>query len=48
MQVTGKIRETLRLKHLVDSISAKKQLSPADSTALDSALNELQRIKNIK
>jgi len=47
-QVTGKIRETLRLKHLVDSISAKKQLSPADSTALDSALNELQRIKNIK
>jgi hypothetical protein len=48
MQVTGKIRETLRLKHLVDSISAKKQLSPADSTALDSALNQLQRIKNIK
>jgi hypothetical protein len=48
MQVTGKIRETLRLKHLVDSISAKKQLSPADSTALDSALNQLQRIKTIK
>src|SRR5882757_6236406 len=28
----AKIRETLQLKHLVDSISAKKQLSPADST----------------
>ena len=44
LQATGKIRETLRLKHLVDSISAKKTLSPADSILLDSALNELQRI----
>jgi hypothetical protein len=44
MQATGKIRETIRLKHLVDSISAKKQFSAADSTALDSALSRLQQI----
>ena len=44
LQATGKIRKTLRLKHLVDSISAKKQLSVADSILLDSALNRLQRI----
>jgi hypothetical protein len=44
MRATGKIRETLRLKHFVDSISAKKQLSSSDSTMLDSALNQLQRI----
>ena len=44
LQATDKIRETLRLKHLVDSISTKKQLSGTDSTLLDSALNRLQRI----
>jgi hypothetical protein len=44
MQATGKIRTTLRLKHLVDSISTKKQLSGADSVVLDSALSQLQRI----
>jgi hypothetical protein len=44
MQATGKIRTTLRLKHLVDSISTKKQLSAADSIARDSALSQLQRI----
>ena len=44
MQATGKIRVTLRLKHLVDSISEKKQLSGADSVVLDSALSQLQRI----
>jgi hypothetical protein len=43
-RATGKIRTTLRLKHLVDSISTKKQLSAADSVALDSALSQLQRI----
>ena len=44
MQATGKIRETIRLKHLVDSITSKKQLSAADTTALDSALSRLQQI----
>jgi hypothetical protein len=48
LQATGKIRETLRLKHLVDSISAKKGLSGADSILLDSALNQLQRIHSSK
>ena len=48
LQTANRIRETLRLKRLVDSITAKKQLSAADSTVLDSALNQLQRIKTIK
>ena len=48
IRTSGKIRETLRLKSLVDSISQKKQLSEADSILLDSALDELQRIKTTK
>jgi len=48
LQTTSRIRETLRLKRLVDSITVKKQLSASDSTTLDSALNQLQRIKTIK
>ena len=44
METAGKIRQTLKLKHLVDSISAKKQLTQADSISLDSALSQLQRI----
>jgi len=44
LQTAGKIRETLKLKHLVDSISAKKQLTGTDSTLLDSALDRLQQV----
>jgi hypothetical protein len=44
METAGKIRQTLRLKNLVDSITAKKQLTSADSTLLDSALDQLQRL----
>lgn len=44
MQATGNIRETIRLKKLVDSLTAKKQLSAEDSTQLDSALNRLSKI----
>ena len=44
MQATGNIRETIRLKKLVDSLSAKKELTTADSTLLDSALDRLSRI----
>jgi hypothetical protein len=44
MQATGNIRETLHLKKLVDSLSAKKQLSAIDSTLLDSALDRLSKI----
>ncbi|MBD1395170.1 hypothetical protein [Mucilaginibacter glaciei] len=44
MQATGKIRETIKLKHLVDSLTAEKQLSKADTLLLDSALDRLQQI----
>ncbi|MGY4539965.1 hypothetical protein ACVW0P_004406 [Mucilaginibacter sp. UYNi724] len=44
MQATGKLRETIRLKRLVDSLTAKKQLSNADTLLLDSALDRLQQI----
>jgi len=44
MQATGNIRETMKLKKLVDSLTAKRQLSAEDSTLLDSALNRLSKI----
>ncbi|QEC74604.1 hypothetical protein [Mucilaginibacter ginsenosidivorax] len=44
MQATGNVRETLRLKKMVESISAKKQLTGADSALLDSALDRLSKI----
>jgi hypothetical protein len=44
LQATGNIRETMKLKTLVDSLTAKGQLSPEDSTSLDSALNRLSII----
>ena len=46
MVTAGEIKQTIKLKQLVDSITAKKQLTQADSTSLDSALNQLQRIHN--
>ena len=48
IQATGELRQTIRLKQLVDSLTAKKNLSAADSTVLDSALSQLQRINTIK
>ena len=44
LQATGNIRETMKLKMLVDSLTAKKQLSVEDSTLLDSALDRLSKI----
>jgi hypothetical protein len=44
LQATGNIRETMKLKNLVDSLTAKRQLSTLDSTLLDSALNRLSKI----
>jgi hypothetical protein len=44
LQATGNIRETMKLKKLVDSLTAKRQLSPEDSTLLDTALNRLSKI----
>jgi len=46
MVTASEIRQTLNLKRLVDSITAKKQLNQADSTLLDSALSQLQRMHN--
>ncbi|MFA6082796.1 hypothetical protein [Mucilaginibacter sp.] len=43
-QATGNIRETMNLKKLVDSLTAKSQLSAHDSTLLDSALSRLSKI----
>jgi len=48
MQAAEKIRETLRLKHLVDSISAKKLFTTADSAALDTALDRLRQLRKTK
>lgn len=45
MQVSGNIRETLQLKHLVDSLTAKQTLSSSDSALLDSALDRLGTIR---
>lgn len=44
LQATGNIRETMKLKKLVDSLTSKKQLSAQDSTLLDSALDRLSKI----
>lgn len=44
LKATGNIRETIRLKHLVDSLSSKEHLTSADSTRLDSALDRLPGI----
>ncbi|MFD0764499.1 hypothetical protein ACFQZI_06520 [Mucilaginibacter lutimaris] len=48
MQAAGRIGETIELKHTVDSLTAKKQLGPADSVLLDSVLDRLQQIQTIK
>lgn len=44
MLATGNIRETMKLKKVVDSLTAKRQLSAEDSTLLDSALDRLSKI----
>ncbi|WP_345952956.1 hypothetical protein [Mucilaginibacter sp. PAMB04168] len=44
MQTTGKIREIVVLKQQVDSLSAKKNLSAADSSRLIAALDRLQQL----
>jgi hypothetical protein len=49
IQAGEKLKMTLALKYLVDSLSAKKSLSAKDSLLLDSALDRLQSIqKSIK
>ncbi|WPU99105.1 hypothetical protein SNE26_24130 [Mucilaginibacter sp. cycad4] len=45
MAATDRIRETLDLKKIVDSLGRKKRLDFRDSLTLDSALDRLQAIK---
>jgi hypothetical protein len=44
MRATGNIRETLQLKKIVDSLTAKKQLNAGDSALLENALDRLSKI----
>jgi hypothetical protein len=44
LKAGAQLKETIRLKKLVDSISAKKQLSETDSVTLVQALDSLQHI----
>ncbi|PAW95445.1 hypothetical protein CKK33_18845 [Mucilaginibacter sp. MD40] len=44
LQAAGNIRATMQLKQMVDSLTAKKQLSGRDSILLDSALSRLAKI----
>jgi hypothetical protein len=44
MQAAGQLKETLKLKTIVDSLAARKNLTQADSLMLDSALSRLQQI----
>lgn len=49
MRASEKLRMTLQLKTVVDSLSSKKTLTAKDSLILDSALDKLQSIqKTIK
>ena|ERR1700744_1171581 len=44
MQAGEGIREMMRLHRQIDSLSAKKQLAPADSVFLDSALTRFNQL----
>lgn len=46
LQTAAKIKEGLRLKKLIDSLSARNQLSSADSVLLENALDSLQQIQH--
>jgi hypothetical protein len=45
LKTAGKIREGMLLRKMVDSLSAKKQLSSADSANLECALDSLEQIQ---
>jgi len=44
MATTGRLRETLMLKHTVDSLTAIRQLSSRDSLTLENALDRLRKL----
>jgi hypothetical protein len=46
LDATRTIRETVKLKHFIDSIASKKPLTAADSLALDSALSRFEQLRN--
>lgn len=46
LQTASRIKDGLHLKKVIDSLSTKKQLSAADSSALERALDSLQQIQN--
>ena len=48
LKATGQLQETLGLKHLIDSLTARKVLTARDSLLLDSALERLQHIHPLK
>ncbi|MEZ2334747.1 hypothetical protein AB6735_03895 [Mucilaginibacter sp. RCC_168] len=46
LQTANKIKEGMRLKKVVDSLSSREKLSSADSTALENALDSLQQLQH--
>ncbi|SHM92646.1 hypothetical protein [Mucilaginibacter sp. OK098] len=46
LQTAAKIKKGMGLKKLVDSLSARQQLTSADSAMLESALDSLQQIQH--
>lgn len=48
LQTATKIKEGMRLKKLIDSLSGKQRLSVADSTALENALDSLEQLQHKK
>jgi len=48
METADRLKETIRLKRVVDSLTARERLSAADSLALDSVLIRLQQIQQLK
>ncbi|MBD1385860.1 hypothetical protein IDJ75_11265 [Mucilaginibacter rigui] len=44
IRATGQLRETIALKAVIDSLTAKKGLTGSDSLLLDSTLSRLQKI----
>lgn len=45
LQTAKRIKEGMRLKKVIDSLSSREKLSYADSTALENALDSLQQLQ---
>jgi hypothetical protein len=44
LKTTARLKETIRLKRVIDSLTTKKLLSGSDSICLDSSLDRLRKI----